>query len=97
MPDAVLFLQRSVLGAADDDEVLGLLVTKIGFNLQQRVEMEDVIKRTLALFSRARLGHEHRTLHRSIASFDYIWQALAEQSDGEVSAAAPPQRRIQVS
>ncbi|PFH35350.1 importin-beta N-terminal domain-containing protein [Besnoitia besnoiti] len=40
----------AVLGAANDDEVLGLLVTKIGFNLQQRADMEDVIKRTLALF-----------------------------------------------
>ncbi|EPR58512.1 importin-beta N-terminal domain-containing protein, partial [Toxoplasma gondii TgCatPRC2] len=40
----------AVLGASNDDEVLGLLVTKIGFNLQQRADMEDVIKRTLSLF-----------------------------------------------
>eukprot|EP00921_Rhytidocystis_pertsovi_P005288 GHVQ01009146.1.p1 GENE.GHVQ01009146.1~~GHVQ01009146.1.p1 ORF type:complete len:1098 (-),score=127.73 GHVQ01009146.1:615-3908(-) len=38
------------LGLKDDDSVLDLLITKIGFNLQRRADSEAVTKRTLALF-----------------------------------------------
>jgi len=40
----------TVLGLEDDNAVLGLLINKIGNNLQQRFGLEAVIKKTLNLF-----------------------------------------------
>ncbi|CEM08647.1 unnamed protein product [Vitrella brassicaformis CCMP3155] len=40
----------TVLGLKDDDAVLGLLINKIGRNFQQRVHLEQVIKKSLQLF-----------------------------------------------
>lgn len=40
----------TVLGLEDENAVLGLLINKIGNNLQQRYGIESVVKKTLALF-----------------------------------------------
>lgn len=39
----------AALGATDDKEVVAMLVKKIGFNLQQRVEMPECIKKSMEL------------------------------------------------
>jgi len=46
----------AVLGLADEDAVLGLLINKLGNNLQGRYGMESVIKKTLALFHELAAG-----------------------------------------
>eukprot|EP00923_Selenidium_pygospionis_P045719 GHVN01078968.1.p1 GENE.GHVN01078968.1~~GHVN01078968.1.p1 ORF type:complete len:1131 (+),score=105.62 GHVN01078968.1:200-3592(+) len=40
----------TLLGLKDEDDIVRLMVNKIGSNLQHRVEQEQVIKRTLSLF-----------------------------------------------
>ena len=40
----------SVLGLKNEDGILGLLITKIGMNLQHRSHLEIVVKKSLALF-----------------------------------------------
>jgi len=46
----------TVLGLEDENAVLGLLINKIGNNLQQRYGMESVVKKTLALFHELAAG-----------------------------------------
>eukprot|EP00418_Pyrodinium_bahamense_P093345 CAMPEP_0179031306 /NCGR_PEP_ID=MMETSP0796-20121207/11003_1 /TAXON_ID=73915 /ORGANISM="Pyrodinium bahamense, Strain pbaha01" /LENGTH=775 /DNA_ID=CAMNT_0020727495 /DNA_START=109 /DNA_END=2437 /DNA_ORIENTATION=+ len=46
----------TVLGLEDENAVLGLLINKIGNNLQQRYGLESVIKKTLALFHELAAG-----------------------------------------
>lgn len=46
----------TVLGLEDENAVLGLLINKIGNNLQRRYAMEPVIKRTLAFFHELAAG-----------------------------------------
>merc|ERR550514_890326 len=46
----------TVLGLEDENAVLGLLINKIGNNLQQRYTLEPVIKKTLALFHELAAG-----------------------------------------
>ncbi|KAF8817967.1 importin-beta N-terminal domain-containing protein [Cardiosporidium cionae] len=45
-----------VLGVEEGDAVLDLVIQKIGFNLQNRVQIESVIKRTLYLFQELASG-----------------------------------------
>jgi len=46
----------TVLGLEDENAVLGLLINKIGNNLQKRYAIEPVIKKTLALFHELAAG-----------------------------------------
>lgn len=46
----------TVLGLEDENAVLGLLINKIGNNLQQRYGLESVVKKTLALFHELAAG-----------------------------------------
>lgn len=46
----------TVLGLEDENAVLGLLINKIGNNLQQRYQIESVVKKTLALFHELAAG-----------------------------------------
>lgn len=46
----------TVLGLEDENAVLGLLINKIGNNLQQRFQLEIVVKKTLALFHELAAG-----------------------------------------
>merc|ERR1719197_419236 len=46
----------TVLGLEDEYAVLGLLINKIGNNMQQRYGLESVIKKTLALFHELAAG-----------------------------------------
>lgn len=46
----------TVLGLEDENAVLGLLINKIGNNLQQRYGLEAVVKKTLALFHELAAG-----------------------------------------
>mmetsp|Transcript_24122 Transcript_24122/g.77650 ORF Transcript_24122/g.77650 Transcript_24122/m.77650 type:complete len:1092 (-) Transcript_24122:124-3399(-) len=46
----------TVLGLEDENAVLGLLINKIGNNLQQRFSLESVVKKTLALFHELAAG-----------------------------------------
>merc|ERR1719197_2022627 len=46
----------TVLGLEDENAVLGLLINKIGNNMQQRYGCESVVKRTLALFHELAAG-----------------------------------------
>merc|ERR1719197_714023 len=46
----------TVLGLEDENQVLGLLINKIGNNMQQRYGLESVIKKTLALFHELAAG-----------------------------------------
>eukprot|EP00927_Polykrikos_kofoidii_P004360 TRINITY_DN11721_c0_g1_i1.p1 TRINITY_DN11721_c0_g1~~TRINITY_DN11721_c0_g1_i1.p1 ORF type:complete len:1091 (-),score=216.08 TRINITY_DN11721_c0_g1_i1:82-3354(-) len=46
----------SVLGLADENGVLGLLINKIGNNLQHRFHIESVLKKTLAVFHELAAG-----------------------------------------
>jgi len=46
----------TVLGLADENAVLGLLINKIGNNLQKRFALEPVVKKTLALFHELAAG-----------------------------------------
>lgn len=46
----------TVLGLEDENAVLGLLINKIGNNLQQRFGLESVVKKTLALFHELAAG-----------------------------------------
>eukprot|EP00928_Gymnodinium_smaydae_P007847 TRINITY_DN12809_c0_g1_i1.p1 TRINITY_DN12809_c0_g1~~TRINITY_DN12809_c0_g1_i1.p1 ORF type:complete len:1123 (-),score=189.53 TRINITY_DN12809_c0_g1_i1:90-3359(-) len=46
----------TVLGLEDENAVLGLLINKIGNNLQQRYALEPVVKKTLALFHELAAG-----------------------------------------
>merc|ERR1719238_2276098 len=46
----------TVLGLEDENAVLGLLINKIGNNLQQRYGLEPVVKKTLALFHELAAG-----------------------------------------
>jgi len=46
----------TVLGLEDENAVLGLLINKIGNNLQQRYSLESVVKKTLALFHELAAG-----------------------------------------
>eukprot|EP00920_Eleutheroschizon_duboscqi_P037447 GHVT01089771.1.p1 GENE.GHVT01089771.1~~GHVT01089771.1.p1 ORF type:complete len:993 (-),score=214.78 GHVT01089771.1:221-3199(-) len=50
----------SVMGATDDNAILERLVTKIAFNLQRRCQMEEVVKKSLAL------------LHELVAGFNIV-------------------------
>eukprot|EP00927_Polykrikos_kofoidii_P043595 TRINITY_DN37677_c0_g1_i1.p1 TRINITY_DN37677_c0_g1~~TRINITY_DN37677_c0_g1_i1.p1 ORF type:complete len:1104 (+),score=161.54 TRINITY_DN37677_c0_g1_i1:42-3314(+) len=46
----------TVLGVADENGILGLLINKIGNNLQQRFSIEPVVKKTLSLFHELAAG-----------------------------------------
>jgi len=46
----------TVLGLEDENAVLGLLINKIGNNLQKRYGLESVVKKTLALFHELAAG-----------------------------------------
>jgi len=56
----------TVLGLADENAVLGLLINKIGNNLQHRYRLEPVVKRTLALFHE--MGAGINVVHTSARS-----------------------------
>ncbi|KAH8739237.1 nuclear pore protein RBP16/17, partial [Cryptosporidium ryanae] len=67
-PDSEETTLASILGLSTDDDVLSLIIGKIGRNLQCKSKMESVIKKTLSLFHELAAGisivqYTDRTTH----------------------------------